>query len=115
MRDISKSLALFLQEENQHYKVLAIDLCSRGFYVWQHYIDTMQILRSLFTLATNTYKDSIGILNVAAQARSAVLHIASSNTPLFMTTLGLDILNPPDLDHRRSVLQIVALLIRKVI
>ncbi|KAF8631069.1 hypothetical protein AX15_002671 [Amanita polypyramis BW_CC] len=113
LRDVSKSLVLYLQEENPLCKVLAIDLCSRGFHVWQHYIDTMQILRSLFTLATNHRKDSISMQNVTAQARSAVLHIASSNTPLFMTTLGLDILNPPNVEHRRSVLQIVAFLIRK--
>ena len=75
----------------------------------------MQILRSLFNLATNTQKDSISIQNVGTRARSAVLHIASSNTPLFMTMLGLDILNPPSVEHRRSVLQIVAFLIRKVI
>ena len=71
----------------------------------------MQILRSLFNLAT---KDFINIQNVATQARSAVLSIASSNTPLFMTTLGLDILNPPNVEHRLSVLQIVVFLIRKV-
>ena len=75
----------------------------------------MQILRSLFNLATNTQKDSINIQNVGARARSAVLQIASNNTPLFMTTLGLDILNPPNVEHRRSVLQIVAFLIRKVV
>ncbi len=74
----------------------------------------MQILRSLFNLATSSQKDFINIQNVATQARSAVLSIASSNTPLFMTTLGLDILNPPNVEHRLSVLQIVVFLIRKV-
>ncbi|KAK2465293.1 hypothetical protein APHAL10511_002647 [Amanita phalloides] len=113
LREVSRSVALYLQEENPLRKVLAIDLCSRGFHVWQHYVDTMQILRSLFNLATNSRKDSISIQNVAAQARTAVIHIASSTTPLFMTTLGLDILNPPSVEHRRSVLQILALLIRK--
>ena len=114
MRDISKSIALYLQDDKSLYRVLAIDLCSRGFHIWQHYIDAMEILRSLFNLATSSRKDSIDMQNVAAQARSAVLYIASSNTPLFMTTLGLDILNPLTLEHRRSVLQIVAFLIRKV-
>lgn len=74
----------------------------------------MEILRALFSLATTSRKDSINLQNVGAQARLAVLQIASSNTALFMTTLGLDILTPPTLEHRRSVLQIVAFLIRKV-
>ncbi|KAF8627389.1 hypothetical protein AX17_006204 [Amanita inopinata Kibby_2008] len=113
LRDISRSIVDYLQDEKSLYRALAIDLCSRGFHVWQHYIDAMEILRSLFTLATNSRKDSISVQNVAAQARSAVLHIASNNTPLFMTTLGLDVLNPPNVEHRRSVLQIVAFLIRK--
>lgn len=114
LRDVSKSLALYLKQDKPMYKVLAIDLCSRGFHVWQHYIDSMQILRSLFNLATNSQKDSINIQNVGTQARSAVLSIASSNTPLFMSTLELDILSPPNVEHRRSVLQIVGFLIRKV-
>ena len=90
------------------HKVLGIDLCGRGFHVWEHYIDSMDLLRSLFTLATKTGKDG-----TAAQARTAVLHIATSNTPTFMTTLGLDIMTPQSFEHRKSVLQIVAILIRK--
>lgn len=74
----------------------------------------MDILRALFTLATSSRKESISAQNVGAQARLAVLQIASSNTPLFMTTLGLDILNPRGVEHRKSVMQIVAFLIRKV-
>ncbi|KIL67749.1 hypothetical protein M378DRAFT_73182 [Amanita muscaria Koide BX008] len=113
LKDIAKSLALLLQDDKSLYRALAVDLCSRGFHVWQHYIDAMEILRSLFNLATTSKKDIIDVQNIGAQARSAVLNIASSNTPLFMTTLGLDILNPPSLEHRRAVLQIVAFLIRK--
>lgn len=75
----------------------------------------MEILRALFTLATNARKEIITPQNIAAQSRLAVLQIASSNTPLFMTTLGLDILAPANLEHRKSVMQIVAFLIRKVL
>lgn len=114
LRDVSKSISLYLLDEKSIYRVLAIDLCSRGFNVWQHYIDSMEILRSLFMLATTSKKGDISLQNVGAQARAAVLLIASDNTPLFMSTLGLDILTPPILEHRRSVLQIVAFLIRKV-
>ena len=70
----------------------------------------MEILRALFNLATSAEKER----NVGPQARMAVLQIASSNTPLFMTTLSLDILHPKNLQQRRSILQLVAYLIKKV-
>lgn len=114
MTDISKSIALYLHDEKSLYRVLAVDLCSRGFHVWQHYIDAREILRSLFTLATTSRKDFINLQNIGAQARLAVLQIASSHTGLFMTTLGLDILHAPSLEDQKSVMQIVAYLIRKV-
>ncbi|KAK7061717.1 WD-repeats-region domain-containing protein [Favolaschia claudopus] len=113
LTDISKSIALYLHDEQSLYRVLAIDLCSRGFHIWQHYIDAMEILRALFTLATSSRKESISAQNAGPQARLAVLQIASNNTALFMTTLALDILNPLGVDHRKSVMQIVAFLIRK--
>lgn len=65
-------------------------------------------------LATTAKKNDISPQNVGTQARAAVLFIATNNTPLFMSTLGLDILTPPTLENRRAVLQIVAFLIRKV-
>lgn len=114
LTDIAKSITIYLHDEHSVYRVLAIDLCSRGFHVWQHYIDALEILRSLFSLATSSKKDSINAQNVGAQARIAILHIASTNTPLFMTTLGLDILNPSSTEQRKSVMQIVAFLIKKV-
>ncbi|KAJ7465077.1 hypothetical protein FB451DRAFT_1262556 [Mycena latifolia] len=113
LTDISKSIALYLHDEQSLYRVLAIDLCSRGFHIWQHYIDAMEILRALFTLATSSRKETISAQNAGPQARLAVLQIASNNTALFMTTLALDILNPLGVDHRKSVMQIVAFLIRK--
>ena len=75
----------------------------------------MEILRSLVDLATNARKDSISLQNISAQARLAVLSIASNNMPLLMGTLSLDILSPPSVEHQRSVLQILAFLIRKVL
>ncbi|KAJ7776775.1 hypothetical protein DFH07DRAFT_797695 [Mycena maculata] len=113
LTDISKSIALYLHDEQSLHRVLAIDLCSRGFHIWQHYIDAMEILRALFTLATSSRKETISAQNAGPQARLAVLQIASNNTALFMTTLALDILNPLGVDHRKSVMQIVAFLIRK--
>ncbi|CAA7261526.1 unnamed protein product [Cyclocybe aegerita] len=113
LMDISKSITFYLHDENSIYRTLAIDLCSRGFHVWQHYVDSMEILRNLFHLATSTRKESISIQNVAPQARLAVLSIATNNMPLLMGTICLDILTPPTMEHRRSVLQILAFLIRK--
>ena len=114
LTDISKSIALYLHDEKSIYRVLAVDLCSRGFHVWQHYIDSIEILRSLINLSTNMHKDSISVQNVGAQARLAVLAIAGNSMPLLMGTMCLDILTPPSVEHRRSVLQILAFLIRKV-
>lgn len=74
----------------------------------------MEVLRALFALATSSRKEGLTAQNTGAQARLSVLHIASSNTALFMTTLGLDILHPTSMEHRKSVMQIVAFLIRKV-
>ncbi|KAF8903093.1 hypothetical protein CPB84DRAFT_1728490 [Gymnopilus junonius] len=113
LTNITKSVSLYLNDEKSIYRILAIDLCSRGFNVWQHYIDAMEILRSLVDLATNVRKDSISLQNISAQARLAVLSIASNNMPLLMGTLSLDILSPPSTEHQRSVLQILAFLIRK--
>ncbi|KAF9265238.1 WD40 repeat-like protein [Marasmius fiardii PR-910] len=113
MKDISKSISLYLHDEHSIHRVLAVDLCSRGFQVWQHYIDALEILRSLVVLATSTRKETISAQNVGAQARLAILHISVVNTTLFMTTLSLDILNPTDTEHKKSVMQILAFLIRK--
>ena len=105
---------MYLHESDVSCKALAIDLCSRGFAVWQHYIDAMEMIRSLFNLATSSKKESINAQNIGPQARQAVLHVVTNNTGIFMTTLSLDILHPQSLEHRKSVLQLVAFLTRKV-
>ena len=111
---ISKSVMVYLHENDVSCKALAIDLCSRGFSVWQHYIDSMEMLRNLFNLATSTKKESISAQNVGPQARQALLHIVTHHTGIFMTALSLDILHPQSLEHRKSVMQLVAFLVRKV-
>ncbi|KAG8915134.1 hypothetical protein FRC00_007497 [Tulasnella sp. 408] len=99
-------------------EVLAIELCSVGFHVWQHYVDAVNVLRALFELATTYKKEGTGAAPssrsaVGPQARSAVLRIASMNTPLFMTTLTMDIANPKSVEHRRSAMQLAVFVIRK--
>ncbi|EJF60945.1 WD40 repeat-like protein [Dichomitus squalens LYAD-421 SS1] len=113
LTDIAKSIAGYLHDETSPHRSLAIDLCSRGFQVWQQYVDAVEMLRALFTLATTTKKEAIAVPNIGVQARTAVLQIAASNTPLFMTTLAIDILHPRSVQHRKSVMQLVIFLIRK--
>ncbi|KIM30119.1 hypothetical protein M408DRAFT_101314 [Serendipita vermifera MAFF 305830] len=113
--DVAASIALYLHDESAAHRVVAIDLSSRGLQIWQGYTDTMEILRSLFDLATAPKKDTDGppVRNARAQARIAVLQIASANTQLFMTKLLLDIVQPRTPDHSRAIMQLLALLIRK--
>jgi len=59
-------------------------------------------------------KESISAQNVGPQARQAVLHVVTTDTGIFTTTLSLDVLHPHSLEHRKSVMQLVAFLIRKV-
>ncbi|EKM49792.1 uncharacterized protein PHACADRAFT_265486 [Phanerochaete carnosa HHB-10118-sp] len=114
LTDIAKSIAMYLHDEHCPYRILAIDLCSRGFPVWQQYVDAVEMLRALFGLATASRKDSSAIQpGVGQHARSAVLNIASGNSPLFMTTVSMDILHPKSVQHRKSVMQLVIFLIRK--
>lgn len=106
---------MYLHDEHCPYRVLAIDLCSRGFPIWQQYVDAVEMLQALFALATASRKDSSATQpGVGQQARSAVLNIASGNSPLFMTTVSMDILHPKSVQHRKSVMQLVIFLIHKV-
>lgn len=115
LTDLAKSVTLYLHDEASSHRVIAIELCSFGFQIWQHYVDAMEILRSLFTLATGARKDNdAASRTVASTARAAVLQIASSNTPLFMTTMSLDILQPKTPEYRNSIMQLIAFMIRKV-
>ncbi|CAE6507831.1 unnamed protein product [Rhizoctonia solani] len=114
--DIAKSIALYLHDEleassSPANRILSIELSSRGFQVWQHHVDAMEMLRALFGFAV---APSGGGKNVGGkEARAAVLQIAASSTPLFMTTLSLDITQPKSIEHRRATMQLVAFIIRK--
>lgn len=115
--DIAKSIALYLHDEAQASasavnRILSIELCSRGFQVWQHHVDAMEVLRVLFRFAVGS---SSGGKNMGGkEARAAVLQIAASSTPLFMTTLSLDITQAKSTEHRRATMQLVAFIVRKV-
>lgn len=107
LTDISKSIALYLHDENSPHRIVAIDLCAKGFHIWQNYVDAMELLRSSFNLATSSG-------TIASSARLAILQIAAASTPLFITTLTLDILHPRSVDQQKSTMQIVAFMIRRV-
>jgi hypothetical protein len=114
LADIAKSVALYLDEATCPHRALAIDLCARGFEIWQHYTDATALLRSIFLLATSSKKEMISTQNASTQARLAVIQVATTATPLFMSTLAIEILHPRDVQSRKSIMQLVAFLVRKV-
>lgn len=108
LKDVAQSVTLYLNDSTSPYRALGIDLCSAGFQIWQHYVDAMEVLRALFHLATN--KSTGGM---TLQARNASFHVASTNTPLFMTTLSHDIINATSPEQRNSTMKLVALLAKR--
>jgi hypothetical protein len=99
-------------EELQKLAV-AVELCRRGFSMWQHYFDATEVVRALFALSTSTSASSSGESELRALARSATLQIAAENTPLFMTTLSLDILHARSAAHCAATMRLVAFMVRK--
>ena len=92
---------------------LAIDLVSKGFTVWQTYVDPMDLLRRLSHFATHKEPSATGSTSIAAQARLAVLHVATSNPALFMSTLSMDILDAKSAAGRNSIMKLCVFLARK--
>ena len=110
LKTVAESISLYLHDPNATHVALAIELCSKGFSTWQAYLDPMNLLRRLFYLAT--HKDASGA-NTAAIARLAVLHVASNNAPLFMTTLSMDILDAKSVEGRTSIMKLCVFMARK--
>ncbi|WOO76901.1 WD repeat-containing protein 7 [Vanrija pseudolonga] len=110
LKNVADSIALYLHDPEATHVSLAIELCSKGFATWQTFCDAMELLRRLFYLAT--HKDVPG-QNVAAQARLAVLHVASFNAPLFMSTLSVDILDAKSAAARKSIMKLCVFMARK--
>lgn len=93
---------------------VAIELCRSGFSMWQHYFDATEVVRSLFALSTSTASGrSSGEGELRSLARSATLQIAAENTPLFMTTLSLDILHARSASDCAATMRLVAFMVRK--
>ncbi|SAM68743.1 uncharacterized protein UBRO_00741 [Ustilago bromivora] len=111
-----KGSEMRLPQELQMLAV-AIELCRSGFSMWQHYFDATEVVHSLFALSTSTTSSgssgSGGDSELRALARSATLQIAAENTPLFMTTLSLDILHARSAAHCAATMRLVAFMVRK--
>jgi hypothetical protein len=109
LKDLSTSILSFFSPDSSPYaQCIATELCSLGFEIWQNYIDAMELLRLLFDRATGLQASTRSL------ARTAVLHVAGVNTPLFMTTLLFDILNPSDVVHRNATMKLLGFMVRKV-
>ncbi|WWD20135.1 hypothetical protein CI109_104611 [Kwoniella shandongensis] len=117
LKAIAESVTLYLHETKGLHLPLAVELCSKGFATWQSYVDPSDLLRRLFHLSTSkesassTY--SISGTSIAAQSRLAVLHVASSNAPLFMSTLSMDILDARSAEARSSIMKLCVFMARK--
>jgi len=81
----------------------------RGFDIWQNYVDPMQLLRSLFAIATSSQTSS----SEGTHARLAVLQLATTYTPLFMSTLAADIVDAQTIAERAAVMKLCVHVARK--
>lgn len=113
LKEIAASIELYLHDaERPYHQAVATELCSRGFEVWQNYVDAMSLTRQLFAIAIGSNPGTSNDLRNLA--RNATLHVAGVNTPLLMTTLLFDILNTEDPAARNATLRLLGFLIRKV-
>nr|XP_019043333.1 hypothetical protein I302_07908 [Kwoniella bestiolae CBS 10118]OCF22263.1 hypothetical protein I302_07908 [Kwoniella bestiolae CBS 10118] len=115
LKSIAESVSIFLHSTSFSHLSLAIEICSKGFTTWQSYIDPSDLLRRLFHLSTHKdFASSTGNgISIAAQARLAVLHVASSNPALFMSTLSMDILDAKSVEGRTSIMKLCVYMARK--
>ncbi|KAF8340747.1 uncharacterized protein EI90DRAFT_3151020 [Cantharellus anzutake] len=113
--DVSRSIKLYMSDDQSPHRATAIDLCSRGFHIWRIYVNAMDLLRSLSRLAVGTpaQKDSTQLRNLVQLARTSVLQIAKANTPLFISTISLDIMDTNSVEYRSSTMQLIAYIIRR--
>jgi hypothetical protein len=113
LKDISTLIKQYLSDESDfHKQAIAVELCSRGFPVWQHYTDAVELVRLLFALATG--KNARTPADVRSAARQAALQVAAVNSPLFITTLSSDVLHTREPAQRNATLRLVAFMVRKV-
>ncbi|KAF8318412.1 hypothetical protein DL93DRAFT_2153747 [Clavulina sp. PMI_390] len=119
LSDISKSIMFYLHDDASPHRVVAVDAGARGFHIWQNYISAMELLRSLFRLTTPSNQGTLSSAEkergraIAQSARSGVLHIAASATPLFVSTILVDIMDATSIVHCNTTMHLLAFIIRK--
>lgn len=86
---------------------IALELCA-GCHVWQHYIDTVDLVRRVFCLATQD--EGHGLRGLA---RRATLALAEKHSTLFMSTLAMDILHAPSVEQSQVTQRLVAFMIHQ--
>jgi len=69
------------------------------------------VLRTLFSLAIDS---DTNVAPVKAMARQALFHVASTNTPLFISTLICDTMNTKKPAEKKGYLRLVSLFIKKM-
>ncbi|GAA6064483.1 hypothetical protein JCM10212_000363 [Sporobolomyces blumeae] len=112
LKDLSTSLTTYLEDSDRPFhQAIATELCSRGFNIWQNYVDAMALVRQLFAIAIGRNPSTPGDLR--ALARQATVRVAGVNSPLFMSTLLYDILNAPTAVTRNATLKLLGFMIRK--
>ncbi|GAA5940493.1 WD40 repeat domain-containing protein [Sporobolomyces koalae] len=112
LKTLSAGIVAYLEDARHPFRqALATEMCSRGFHIWQHYIDAMALVRQLFSIAIGRNPSTPSDLR--ALARTATVHVAGVNSPLFMSTLLFDILNAPTAVSRNSTLKLLGFMIRK--
>ncbi|ORY34903.1 hypothetical protein BCR39DRAFT_515490 [Naematelia encephala] len=113
LKAVAESLVSYLSSTACPHLSLAIELCSKGFATWQTFVDPMDLLRRLFQFATHKDSNSPSSANIAAQARLAVLHVASCNPALFMSTLSMDVLDARSAEGRKAIMKLCVFMARK--
>ena len=100
-------------------QLVALELCQKGFGIWQNYVDAMELVRTLFAIAAsqepanNHVNGSSNLVELRSVARQATLRVAKENTPLFMTTLSHDILHARSAAHASATMRLVAFMVRR--
>lgn len=139
LKDVANAIWVYLDDdEDASHQAVAIILCDKGFSIFQHYFDAMEVVRSLFAISSVTKESStvsgyasgtsgnsasnegpskVSPSSLALEnrdlARAATLRIAEENTPLFMTTLSLDILHARSPGHCSATMRLVAFMVRR--
>ncbi|CAO1623791.1 unnamed protein product [Sympodiomycopsis kandeliae] len=120
LKEVAKRILVLIEDNlHAHGQMVGLHLCLEGFSIWQQYIDAMQLLRLVSTLAMSQEEASMGGASsrqrqaVIDLARRTTLRIAEENTPLFITTLHLDILQASSAKAAASTMRLVAFIVRR--